>query len=317
MRTKKTAVVTGGAGFIGHHLCARLLDNGYRVVCLDNFSSGRPENVRPFRGHSRFTFYRRDITRPLRLREDVDEIYNLASPASPVDYQHRPMDTVQANTLGVYRVVALALQKRAKLLQASTSEIYGDPLEHPQPETYHGNVNHLGVRGCYEEGKRIAETIFSIHHQTYGLRLQIARIFNTYGPGMRENDGRVIPEFIYAALRNQPLTVYVGSQTRSFCYVDDLIKGLIRLQRVPKYIDPVNIGNPKEISMLQLARRVIQMTNSKSRIRILPSQTDDPRQRKPDVRKASHFLKWSPDTNFDLGLRRTIDDFRNRFTAES
>jgi len=282
------------------------LDEGQNVICLDNFSSGREKNVRHLKKNKSFRVIRHDITKPIRVSEKIDLIFNLASPASPIDYQKRPIETLRANTLGIFNVAQLAINKRAKLLQASTSEVYGDPLVHPQPESYLGNVNHLGWRGCYEEGKRVAETILFTLHQTQGLRLQIARLFNTYGPGMRIDDGRVIPSFVCFAMRNEPIKVFGGKQTRSFCFVDDLLVGLIKLQSLNKYAGPVNLGNPEETTMRQLASEIIRLTNSRSRIAQLPNQPDDPKQRRPNINKAKRILRWAPKTPLIDGLQKTI-----------
>ncbi len=304
---KKTVLVTGGAGFIGHHLCSALLSRGYKVLCLDNFSSGTPQNISHLKGHRAFGLIRHDIAKPISIRGKIHSIYNLASPASPVDYQRRPLDTLRANTLGIFNVAFLALKKRADLFQASTSEIYGDPLVHPQIERYFGNVNHLGWRGCYEEGKRVAETILFTFYQTQNLKLQIVRIFNTYGPGMRANDGRVIPSFIVAAKHNKPIRIYGGSQTRSFCYVDDLVLGLLRLQNLKQYAGPINLGNPEEATMSELASKILLMTNSKSKITTLPSQLDDPKKRRPNIDKAKKLLHWIPKIPLEKGLQSTLD----------
>lgn len=314
---KRTVLITGGAGFIGHHLCSFLLGKGRNVICLDNFSSGREQNVRYLNKNKSFRVIRHDITKPIRVSEKIDLIFNLASPTSPIDYQKRPIETLRANTLGIFNVAQLAINKRAKLLQASTSEVYGDPLIHPQPESYLGNVNHLGWRGCYEEGKRVAETILFTLHQTQGLRLQIARLFNTYGPGMRIDDGRVIPSFICSAMRNEPIKVFGGKQTRSFCYVDDLLVGLTKLQSLNKYVGPVNLGNPEETTVRQLASEIIRLTNSRSRIAQLPNQPDDPRQRRPNTDKASKILHWTPKTALAVGLRKTIDDLAGNANRHS
>jgi UDP-glucuronate decarboxylase len=308
----KRVFVAGGAGFIGHHLCNSLLKRGHEVLCFDNLSSGRLVNINELKKNKRFRFLRGDITRSIRLNGSINEIYNLASLASPVDYEKFPIETLRANTYGIFNLVKFALSKNAKLLQTSTSEIYGDPLEHPQKETYLGNVNNLGWRGCYDEGKRVAETILVTFHNTKSLKIQIARIFNTYGPGMRTDDGRVIPEFIKAAIKNKRLPVNGGKQTRSFCYVDDLVRGLIKLQSLPKYVGPMNLGNPEEITIANLARQIIYLLGSKSGIKFLPNQPDDPRKRKPDIKKAYRTMDWVPRIEFQVGLKKTIAELSSR-----
>ncbi|MEK6760522.1 MAG: UDP-glucuronic acid decarboxylase family protein [Nanoarchaeota archaeon] len=306
----KKVLVTGGAGFIGNHLCRFLLEKGYYVVCLDNFFTGRRENVRSLLWDPRFKIISHDITSSLiPIKEQigsVDEIYNLACPASPVHYQFDPIETIQANTIGVINVLEFARLNGATVLQASTSETYGDPLEHPQKESYRGNVNAIGPRACYDEGKRVAETLFFDYHRKYGLPIRVARIFNTYGPNMYKNDGRVVSNFIMQALNNVPITIYGnGNQTRSFCYVEDLIDGLYRLMN-SNYVGPVNLGNPGEFTMLELAKKVIDFTNSKSEFVHKELPIDDPLQRKPDISLAKSVLNWEPKINLDEGLKKTI-----------
>ena len=306
-------LVTGGAGFIGSHLCERLLSEGNEVLCLDNFFTGRRENIFSLLDNPRFELLRHDVTEPILL--EVDQIYNLACPASPVHYQYNPVKTVKTNVMGAINMLGLAKRVRARILQASTSEVYGDPLVHPQKEDYWGNVNPVGLRSCYDEGKRIAETLMTDYHRQNKVDIRIARIFNTYGPRMLEDDGRVVSNFIVQALRGKPLTLYgEGEQTRSFCYVDDLIEGLIRLMNVENLHDPVNLGNPGEFTIKQLAEAVIKTCDSKSSFTYLPLPADDPRQRKPDITKAQTRLGWNPTISLHEGLKRTVEDFRKRVT---
>lgn len=308
--SRKRVLVTGGAGFIGSHLCDRLLADGHDVLCVDNFFTGTKDNIAHLVGHPRFELLRHDVTFPLYV--EVDEIYNLACPASPVHYQHDPVQTAKTSIHGAINMLGLAKRVKAKILQASTSEVYGDPLEHPQRESYWGNVNPIGPRACYDEGKRCAETLFFDYRRQHGLRVKVARIFNTYGPRMHQNDGRVVSNFIVQALNVEPLTVYGdGEQTRSFCYVDDLVDGLVRLMATPDdFTGPVNLGNPVESTILSLAERVIALSYSKSRVVHRPLPSDDPRQRKPDISLAMRELEWVPRTNLDDGLRATIRYFR-------
>ncbi|HEU0253828.1 MAG TPA: UDP-glucuronic acid decarboxylase family protein [Pyrinomonadaceae bacterium] len=306
-------LVTGGAGFIGSHLCERLLSEGNEVLCLDNFFTGRRENIFNLLDNPRFELLRHDVTEPILL--EVDQIYNLACPASPVHYQYNPVKTVKTNVMGAINMLGLAKRVRARILQASTSEVYGDPLVHPQKEDYWGYVNPVGLRSCYDEGKRIAETLMTDYHRQNKVDIRIARIFNTYGPRMLEDDGRVVSNFIVQALRGKPLTLYgEGEQTRSFCYVDDLIEGLIRLMNVEDLHDPVNLGNPGEFTIKQLAEAVIKTCDSKSSFTYLPLPADDPRQRKPDITKAQTRLGWNPTISLHEGLKRTVEDCRKRVT---
>jgi len=304
-------LVTGGAGFIGSHLCERLISEGSEVLCLDNFFTGRRENIFHLLNNQRFELLRHDVTEPILL--EVDQIYNLACPASPVHYQYNPVKTVKTNVMGAINMLGLAKRVRARILQASTSEVYGDPLVHPQTEDYWGNVNPIGLRSCYDEGKRIAETLMTDYHRQNKVDIRIARIFNTYGPRMLEDDGRVVSNFIVQALRGQPLTLYgEGQQTRSFCYVEDLIEGLIRLMNVDDLHEPVNLGNPGEFTIMQLAEEVIKACESKSGFTYLPLPADDPRQRKPDITRAQTALGWNPTIPLREGLKRTVEDFRRR-----
>jgi UDP-glucuronate decarboxylase len=304
-------LVTGGAGFIGSHLCERLISEGNEVLCLDNFFTGRRENIFHLLDNQRFELLRHDVTEPILL--EVDQIYNLACPASPVHYQYNPVKTVKTNVMGAINMLGLAKRVRARILQASTSEVYGDPLIHPQTEDYWGNVNPIGLRSCYDEGKRIAETLMTDYHRQNKVDIRIARIFNTYGPRMLEDDGRVVSNFIVQALRGQPLTLYgEGQQTRSFCYVEDLIEGLIRLMNVDDLHEPVNLGNPGEFTIMQLAEEVIKACDSKSGFTYLPLPADDPRQRKPDIARAQTALGWNPTIPLREGLKRTVEDFQRR-----
>jgi len=304
-------LVTGGAGFIGSHLCERLLGEGNEVLCLDNFFTGRRENIFHLLDNPRFELLRHDVTEPILL--EVDQIYNLACPASPVHYQYNPVKTVKTSVMGAINMLGLAKRVRARILQASTSEVYGDPLVHPQTEDYWGNVNPIGLRSCYDEGKRLAETLMTDYHRQNKVDIRIARIFNTYGPRMLENDGRVVSNFIVQALRSESLTLYgEGQQTRSFCYVDDLIEGLIRLMNAEHLHDPVNLGNPGEFTIKQLAEEVIKVCESKSGFTYLPLPADDPRQRKPDITRAHDLLGWNPKIPLHEGLRKTVEDFKSR-----
>ncbi|HJS23869.1 MAG TPA: UDP-glucuronic acid decarboxylase family protein [Pyrinomonadaceae bacterium] len=304
-------LVTGGAGFIGSHLCERLISEGNEVLCLDNFFTGRRENIFHLLDNPRFELLRHDVTEPILL--EVDQIYNLACPASPVHYQYNPVKTVKTSVMGAINMLGLAKRVRARILQASTSEVYGDPLIHPQTEDYWGNVNPIGLRSCYDEGKRLAETLMTDYHRQNKVDIRIARIFNTYGPRMLENDGRVVSNFIVQALRGQPLTLYgEGQQTRSFCYVDDLIEGLIRLMNAENLYEPVNLGNPGEFTIRQLAEEVIKTCESKSSFTYMPLPADDPRQRKPDITKAQTLLGWNPTIPLREGLKKTVEDFKTR-----
>lgn len=308
-KNKMRILVTGGAGFLGSHLCERLLRNGQEVICLDNCYTGTKENVSQLMGNTLFEFLRHDITFPLYI--EVDEIYNLACPASPIHYQFDPVQTTKTSVHGAINMLGLAKRVKAKILQASTSEVYGDPTIHPQKEDYWGNVNPIGIRSCYDEGKRCAETLFFDYYRQLRLRIKVARIFNTYGPRMHPNDGRVVSNFIIQALKNEPITVYGdGSQTRSFCYVDDLIEGLILLMNTgDDFTGPVNLGNPVEFSILQLAEKVIDMTGSRSKIIFNTLPQDDPRQRQPDITLAKEQLGWQPKVRLEEGLTHTIAYF--------
>ena len=306
----KKILVTGGAGFLGSHLCERLLARGDEVLCVDNIFTGQKANIQHLRDHPRFEFLRHDVTQPLML--EVEEIYNLACPASPVHYQFDPVQTVKTSVLGAINMLDLAKRTKAKILQASTSEVYGDPEVHPQPEFYWGRVNPIGERACYDEGKRCAETLFFDYHRQHGVNIKVARIFNTYGPRMHPNDGRVVSNFIVQALEGKDITLYGdGSQTRSFCFVDDMIDGLIGLMNsADGFTGPLNLGNPAEFSMLELADTVLALTGGKNRIVYRPLPSDDPRQRQPDIQKAREVIGWAPRVSLDQGLMYTIDYFR-------
>lgn len=307
--TSVKVLVTGGAGFLGSHLCDRLLTQGYEVLCVDNYFTGTRNNIAHLFDHPRFEFMRHDVTFPLYV--EVDEIYNLACPASPIHYQHDPVQTTKTSVHGAINMLGLAKRLRAKIFQASTSEVYGDPKVHPQPENYWGHVNPVGTRSCYDEGKRCAETLFFDYHRQHRLRIKVARIFNTYGPRMHPNDGRVVSNFIVQALKNQSITLYGdGSQTRSFCYVSDLIDGFIRLMHTPDDVTgPVNLGNPTEFTIAELARLVVDLTGSTSKLIFEPLPADDPRQRKPDTSSAEALLAWKAGTPLVEGLKYTIAYF--------
>ncbi|KJB96856.1 UDP-glucuronate decarboxylase [Skermanella aerolata] len=310
MSTRKRVLVTGGAGFLGSHLCERLLSRGDEVICVDNYFTGARDNILHLLANPRFEVIRHDICFPLYL--EVDEIFNLACPASPIHYQFDPVQTVKTSVHGAINVLGLAKRVKAKIFQASTSEVYGDPAVHPQQESYWGNVNPIGPRACYDEGKRCAETLFFDYHRQYGVNIRVVRIFNTYGPRMNPQDGRVVSNFIVQALQDKPITIYGdGSQTRSFCYVDDLIEGFIKLMDAPDTVTgPVNIGNPGEFTIRQLAEIVIEMTGSRSEIVQMPLPQDDPLQRRPDITKARELLDWQPTIPLRQGLERTIDYFK-------
>jgi UDP-glucuronate decarboxylase len=304
-------LVTGGAGFIGSHLCERLLAEGNDVLCLDNFFTGRRVNILHLLDNHHFELIRHDVIEPVLL--EVDQIYNLACPASPIHYQYNPVKTVKTSVMGMINMLGLAKRVHARILQASTSEVYGDPLIHPQPEAYWGNVNPIGLRSCYDEGKRIAETLMMDYHRQNNVDTRIARIFNTYGPRMLEDDGRVVSNFIVQALRGESLTLYgEGDQTRSFCYVDDLVEALIRLMNVDDVHEPVNLGNPGEFTIKQLAQEVVKICDSKSDVTYLPLPEDDPKQRKPDISRAQTLLGWNPTIALTDGLRKTVADFERR-----
>jgi UDP-glucuronate decarboxylase len=309
--TRRRVLVTGGAGFIGSHLCERLLDQGCDVLVVDNFFTGTKDNIAHLLANPHFEVTRHDVTFPLYV--EVDEIYNLACPAAPIHYQFDPVQTTKTSVHGAINMLGLAKRVKARILQASTSEVYGDPQVHPQVESYWGHVNPIGLRSCYDEGKRCAETLFFDYHRQHKLRIKVARIFNTYGPRMHPNDGRVVSNFIVQALKGEPITIYGnGSQTRSFCYVDDLVEALIRLMATDDRVTgPVNLGNPREFTILQLAQEVIRLTKSKSKIVRKKLPSDDPKQRQPDIALAKKELKWKPGTELEEGLKRTIAYFKS------
>ena len=311
----KRIIVTGGAGFIGSHLCERLLSEGHEVLCVDNFFTGRRTNVAPLLANPAFELMRHDVTFPLYV--ETDEIYNLACPASPVHYQFDPVQTTKTSVHGAINMLGLAKRTRAKILQASTSEVYGDPAVHPQVESYWGNVNPIGPRACYDEGKRCAETLFFDYYRQHKTRIRVARIFNTYGPRMLPNDGRVVSNFIVQALQGQDITIYgKGDQTRSFCYVDDLLEGFLRLMAAPDAVTgPMNLGNPVENTILELAEKIIRLSKSSSKIVYKPLPQDDPTRRRPDISQARETLKWEPKTVLEDGLTRTIHYFRTLLKA--
>ena len=313
---RKRVLVTGGAGFLGSHLCERLLAQNCDVLCVDNFFTGTRQNISHLLGHPSFELLRHDITFPLYA--EVDQIYNLACPASPIHYQFDPVQTTKTSVGGAINMLGLAKRTKARILQASTSEVYGDPTIHPQPESYWGNVNPIGPRSCYDEGKRCAETLFFDYHRQHGMEIRVVRIFNTYGPRMHPRDGRVVSNFIVQALLGEDLTIYGdGAQTRSFCYVDDLIDGLLRMMNNDRaFIGQVNVGNPGEFTMLELANTVIRLTGSKSRVVFRPSPPDDPRQRQPDITLATEQLGWKPTISLTDGLQRTIEYFSSLLQAQ-
>ena len=308
--SRQRILVTGGAGFLGSHLCDRLIEQGHEVLCVDNLFTGAKQNIEHLLGHPHFEFVRHDVTFPLYV--EVDQIYNLACPASPIHYQHDPVQTTKTSVHGAINMLGLAKRLGAKIFQASTSEVYGDPVVHPQPETYWGNVNPIGMRSCYDEGKRCAETLFFDYNRQLGLEIKVARIFNTYGPRMHQNDGRVVSNFIMQALRGESITVFGdGKQTRSFCFVDDLIGGIVALMDTPKeFTGPMNLGNPHEMTMIELATHVIELTNSSSKIVFKPLPSDDPVQRRPDTRLAEATIGWNPSVQFRDGLAKTVEYFK-------
>jgi len=308
-------LITGGAGFIGSHLCERLLKEGHEVICLDNFFTGSKRNISHLLENRSFELIRHDVTQPILL--EVDRIFNLACPASPIHYQYNPVKTTKTSVMGAINMLGLAKRVRARILQASTSEVYGDPEVHPQTESYWGNVNPLGLRSCYDEGKRVAETLMMDYHRQNKVDIRIVRIFNTYGPKMAENDGRVVSNFILQALKGEDITVYGnGEQTRSFCFVSDLIEGMVRMMDCPGFTGPVNLGNPCETTILEFARRIIELTGSRSRIIHKPLPSDDPKQRQPDITLAKEMLGWQPTVSVDEGLRQTIEYFSSVLSAE-
>ena len=315
MHETNRVLITGGAGFIGSHLSEVLLEQGNEVICVDNFFTGAKRNISHLLDHHSFELMRHDVTFPLYL--EVDQIYNLACPASPIHYQHDPVQTTKTSVHGAINMLGLAKRLRARIFQASTSEVYGDPSVHPQPEEYWGNVNPIGSRACYDEGKRCAETLFFDYHRQHNLSIRVARIFNTYGPRMHPNDGRVVSNFIVQALKGEPITIYGdGSQTRSFCFVDDLVAGFIKLMSAPDEVTgPINLGNPNEFSILQLAEQVIEMTGSTSKLEKRPLPQDDPKQRQPDIAKAKELLDWAPSVELEQGLKKTIKYFDDLLSA--
>ncbi len=315
MFEQKRILVTGGSGFLGSHLCERLLDAGHDIICVDNFFTGSKNNIRHLIGNPRFELIRHDVTFPLYV--EVDEIYNLACPASPVHYQHDPVQTTKTSVHGAINMLGLAKRLGAKIFQSSTSEVYGDPNVHPQPESYWGHVNPIGIRSCYDEGKRCAETLFFDYWRQHALRIKVARIFNTYGPRMHPNDGRVVSNFIVQALKGQDITIFgEGQQTRSFCYVDDLIEGFIRLMGSDDAVTgPINLGNPGEFTIRQLAEKVIELTGSRSSLVFKPLPSDDPKQRQPDITQAKQVLGWEPTIPLEDGLKRTIAYFDSLLSA--
>jgi UDP-glucuronate decarboxylase len=315
MHIRKRILVTGGAGFLGSHLCKRLLSDGHDVICVDNFFTGSKDNILDLMDSHHFELMRHDVTFPLYV--EVDEIFNLACPASPIHYQHDPVQTTKTSVHGAINMLGLAKRVGAKILQASTSEVYGDPKVHPQTEQYWGHVNPIGIRSCYDEGKRCAETLFFDYYRQHKLKIKVARIFNTYGPHMHPNDGRVVSNFIMQALQNKPITIYGnGQQTRAFCYVDDLIEAFIRLMNTQdKVVGPINLGNPVEFTIKQLAERVIDLTNSKSSIEYMPLPSDDPIQRQPDISMAEAELEWRPQVKLEVGLVSTIAYFQKMLSS--
>ncbi|MEK6807809.1 MAG: UDP-glucuronic acid decarboxylase family protein [Nanoarchaeota archaeon] len=316
MDSHSSVLVTGGAGFIGSHLCEFLLGKGHKVIAVDNLFTGRKENIQHLLANPKFRFVPHDIIDPLYLHEGIEQIYNLACPAAPLHYQFNAIRTIKANTMGVINILGLAKLNKARILQASTSEIYGDPLEHPQKETYKGNVNPIGIRACYDEGKRVAETLMFDYNRQHCVEIRVARIFNTYGPRVAQNDGRVISNFILQALKGEPITVYGdGMQTRSFCYVSDMVEGLYKLMNSDT-TGPINLGNPDELAILEIARKITSLTKSQSKIIFMPLPADDPYKRKPDITLAKEKLGWAPKVDLDTGLKQTIDYFREQLVQK-
>ena len=315
MHLQRRTLITGGAGFVGSFLCEALLARGHEVLCIDNFYTSSRRNIEHLIDHKRFELMRHDVTFPLYV--EVDDIYNMACPASPIHYQRDPVQTTKTSVHGAINMLGLAKRVKAKILQASTSEIYGDPSVHPQTEEYWGNVNTIGPRACYDEGKRCAETLFFDYHRQHALRIKVARIFNTYGPRMHPNDGRVVSNFIMQALRNEPITLYGdGNQTRSFCYVDDLVSGLIALMETGDEVTgPINLGNPREFTIRELAEKTVAITGSRSKLEFKPLPTDDPKQRKPDITRAKKHLSWSPKIELDEGLKKTVPYFEGLLSS--
>lgn len=310
-RKRLRILVTGGAGFIGSHLCERLLNDGDEIICMDNFYTGSRENVEHLLSNQRFEIIRHDVTFPIYL--EVDQIYNLACPASPVHYQFDPVQTTKTSVHGAINMLGLAKRVKARILQASTSEVYGDPEIHPQPESYHGKVNPIGLRSCYDEGKRCAETLFFDYHRQHGVDIRVVRIFNTYGPRMHENDGRVVSNFIMQALQNKDITIYgEGNQTRSFCYIDDMVEALIRMMNQEEYVGPINLGNPGEYKIIELANMIIDLTKSTGSVEYKDLPADDPKQRRPDISLAKNVLQWEPTVHVSQGLQKTIEYFKRR-----
>ena len=311
MKQPKTILITGGAGFIGSHLCETLLNQGHKIICVDNLSTGKKKNITEFLKNKNFTFKKHDIIKPLNLKIKIDQIYNLASPASPIHYQKDPIQTTKTNVIGTLNMLELAKKYKAKLLQASTSEVYGDPLQHPQKESYLGNVNPIGPRACYDEGKRCAESLCMDFKRQFNLDIKIIRIFNTYGPRMDKNDGRVVSNFITKALQNKPLTIYgQGDQTRSFMYINDLIEGMIKVMETKNLNTPINLGNPSEFTIRKLADLILKLTKSKSKIKFLQLPKDDPKKRRPNISLAKKIIGWEAKIILENGLKETIKYFR-------
>lgn len=310
----KTVLITGGSGFIGSHLCERLLSEGNKIICLDNLLTGSKNNITHLLVNKNFIFIEHDIINPIVIEEHIDEIYNLACPASPIHYQENAIRTIKVNTLGIINVLGLAKANKAKILQTSTSEVYGEPLEHPQKEEYRGNVSMSGPRACYDEGKRCAEALFFEYHRSHGLKIKVVRIFNTYGPKMAENDGRVVSNFIVQALQNQDITIYGnGSQTRSFCYIQDLVDGIVKMMASAEDVaGPINLGNPNELSIKQIAEMIIKLSESKSRLVYKDLPIDDPTRRCPDITRAKEVLDWDPKIGLEAGLINTIEYFKSK-----